>query len=547
MQIYNGKGVSGGIAIGRIRVYKKRGQEINCISVTDTDKELIRFRDAKKEAARQLDILYEKALKDLGEENAAIFEAHQMILEDIDFNESVEAIVQSKNVNIEYAVFETGKKIAEIFAQMDDSYMKERAADVKDVSERLLNILKGASDEIFISDEPVIIAARELAPSETIQLDKSKVLSFVTTLGSSNSHTAILARMMAIPAVARVELPLDDSIDGKLGIVDGEAGLIYVGPDEETCKEMQLKKQQEHQKQKMLQQLRGKESTTSDGQKVMLYANIGSVEDIDAAVRNDAEGVGLFRTEFIYMEKEDYPTEEEQFQIYKQAAEKMEGRRIIIRTLDIGADKKCDYFGMEQEENPALGCRAIRICLMRPEIFETQLRALYRASNYGKIAIMYPMITSIKEIRRIKEIVSKVKAELKAEGIPYGNLEQGIMIETPAAVFISKELAREVDFFSIGTNDLTQYALAIDRQNTKLDEFYDAHHPSVLRMISMVVENAHQAGIWVGICGELGADPQITKEFLAMEVDELSMSPESILQIRKIIRETNVREYKMKK
>lgn len=547
MQIYNGKGVSGGIAIGRIRVYKKRGQEINCISVTDTDKELIRFRDAKKEAARQLDILYEKALKDLGEENAAIFEAHQMILEDVDFNESVEAIVQSKNVNIEYAVFETGKKIAEIFAQMDDSYMKERAADVKDVSERLLNILKGASDEIFISDEPVIIAARELAPSETIQLDKSKVLSFVTTLGSSNSHTAILARMMAIPAVARVELPLDDSIDGKLGIVDGEAGLIYVEPDEETCKEMQLKKQQEHQKQKMLQQLRGKESTTSDGQKVMLYANIGSVEDIDAAVRNDAEGVGLFRTEFIYMEKEDYPTEEEQFQIYKQAAEKMEGRRIIIRTLDIGADKKCDYFGMEQEENPALGCRAIRICLMRPEIFETQLRALYRASNYGKIAIMYPMITSIKEIRRIKEIVSKVKAELKAEGIPYGNLEQGIMIETPAAVFISKELAREVDFFSIGTNDLTQYALAIDRQNTKLDEFYDAHHPSVLRMISMVVENAHQAGIWVGICGELGADPQITKEFLAMEVDELSMSPESILQIRKIIRETNVREYKMKK
>lgn len=547
MQIYNGKGVSGGIAIGRIRVYKKRGQEINCTSVTDTDKELIRFRDAKKEAARQLDILYEKALKDLGEENAAIFEAHQMILEDVDFNESVEAIVYSQNVNIEYAVFETGKKIAEIFAQMDDSYMKERAADVKDVSERLLNILKGASDEIFISDEPVIIAARELAPSETIQLDKSKVLSFVTTLGSSNSHTAILARMMAIPAVARVELPLDDSIDGKLGIVDGEAGLIYVEPDEETCKEMQLKKQQEHQKQKMLQQLRGKESITSDGQKVMLYANIGSVEDIDAAVRNDAEGVGLFRTEFIYMEKEDYPTEEEQFQIYKQAAEKMEGRRIIIRTLDIGADKKCDYFGMEQEENPALGCRAIRICLMRPEIFETQLRALYRASNYGKIAIMYPMITSIKEIRRIKEIVSKVKAELKAEGIPYGNLEQGIMIETPAAVFISKELAREVDFFSIGTNDLTQYALAIDRQNTKLDEFYDAHHPAVLRMISMVVENAHQAGIWVGICGELGADPQLTKEFLAMEVDELSMSPESILQIRKIIRETNVREYKMKK
>lgn len=547
MQIYNGKGVSGGIAIGRIRVYKKRGQEINCISVTDTDKELIRFRDAKKEASRQLDILYEKALKDLGEENAAIFEAHQMILEDIDFNESVEAIVQSQNVNIEYAVFETGKKIAEIFAQMDDSYMKERAADVKDVSERLLNILKGASDEIVISDEPVIIAARELAPSETIQLDKSKVLSFVTTLGSSNSHTAILARMMAIPAVARVELPLDDSIDGRLGIVDGEAGLIYVEPDEETCKEMQLKKQQEHQKHKMLQQLRGKESITSDGQKVMLYANIGSVEDIDAAVRNDAEGVGLFRTEFIYMEKEDYPTEEEQFQIYKQAAEKMEGRRIIIRTLDIGADKKCDYFGMEQEENPALGCRAIRICLMRPEIFETQLRALYRASNYGKIAIMYPMITSIKEIRRIKEIVSKVKAELKAEGIPYGNLEQGIMIETPAAVFISKELAREVDFFSIGTNDLTQYALAIDRQNTKLDEFYDAHHPAVLRMISMVVENAHQAGIWVGICGELGADPQLTKEFLAMEVDELSMSPESILQIRKIIRETNVREYKMKK
>lgn len=542
MQIYRGKSVSAGTAIGKIRVYKKHEQCIKSIPADDTDKELIRFREAKKEAARQLQLLYDKAMEDVGEENAAIFEVHQMILEDIDFNESVEAIVQNQNANAEYAVFETGKRIAEIFAHMDDSYMKERAADVKDVSERLLNILNGTVNDEMIPQEPVIIAARDLTPSETIQLDKNKVLSFVTIQGSANSHSAILARMMGIPAVAGTEIPLDSSIDGKLGIVDGEKGVVYVDPDEATLKGMKMRKQQEHQKLEMLQELRGKETITSDGQKVMLYANIGSVEDIDAAIRNDAEGVGLFRTEFIYMEKDDYPTEEEQFQIYKQAAEKMDGRRIIFRTLDIGADKKCDYFGLGKEENPALGFRAIRICLTRPEIFETQLRALHRASNFGKIAIMYPMITSIKEVRKIKEIVSKVKAGLDEQGIHYGSPEHGIMIETPAAVFISEELAGEVDFFSIGTNDLTQYALAIDRQNARLDEFYDAHHPAVLRMISMVVENAHKAGIWAGICGELGADPALTQEFLAMGVDELSMSPESILPIRKIIRETNIKE-----
>ncbi len=561
MQIYNGKGVSGGIAIGRIRVYK-REQHISRISVEDTEEELIRFRAAKREALRQLQLLYEKALKDLGKENAAIFEAHQMILEDMEFYESAEAIIQEQKVIAEYAVFETGKRISETFAQMDDSYMKERAADVKDVSDRLLTILNASNGDTlkgdalngdtgdvcnsaaagsFISEEPFILAARDLSPSETIQLDKSKVLSFVTALGLSNSHSAILARMMAIPAVARAELPLDDSIDGKPGIVDREAGVIYVEPDEKTLTEMKLRKQKDKEKQEMLEKLKGKESITPDGQKVMLYANIGSLEDIDAAVRNDAEGIGLFRTEFIYMGREDFPTEEEQFQIYKQAAERMNGRQVIIRTLDIGADKKCEYFGMEPEENPALGCRAIRICLTRPEIFETQLRALYRASNFGKLAIMYPMITSIKEVRRIKEIISKVKAGLDAKGVPYGSPKQGIMIETPAAVLISKELAREVDFFSIGTNDLTQYTLAIDRQNTRLDEFYDAHHPAILRMISMVVENAHAAGIWAGICGELGADPLLTKEFLAMGVDELSMCPESILQIRKIILETDIK------
>lgn len=544
MQIFNGKSVFGGIAIGRISVYKKGEQQVKRTKIDDAEAEVSRYETARAEGIRQLQDLYDKALKEVGEANAAIFEVHQMMMEDDDYNESVGNIIRGQGVNAEYAVAATGDNFSQMFASMDDDYMRERAADVKDISERLLRILSGSSHAAVDTSEPAIIVADDLAPSETVQLDKEKVLSFVTVHGSLNSHTAILARTMAIPALVGTELPLDDTVDGKLGIVDGAKGIIYVDPDEQTMDLMKKKQEEEEEKKRLLQTLKGKENVTLDGQKVMLYANIGNIKDLATVVQNDAGGIGLFRSEFIYLEKDHYPTEEEQFQIYKQVAETMAGKRVIIRTLDIGADKQCDYFEMDHEENPALGYRAIRICLTRPEVFKTQLRALFRASAFGKIAIMYPMITSVKEVKRIQEIVSLVKAELTEQGIEFGQPEQGIMIETPAAAIISDELAKEVDFFSIGTNDLTQYTLAIDRQNTKLDEFYDPHHPAILRMIKMVVENAHKAGIWAGICGELGADQTLTKEFLAMGVDELSVSPGSVLPIRKIVLETNIKEYK---
>lgn len=540
MQVYSGKSVFRGIAIGKISVYRKNEQQVKRVRTEDTKGELARYEVAKAAAVEQLQELYQKALKEVGEANAAIFEIHQMMLEDGDYNESVENIIETQKVNAEYAVAVTGDNFAQMFRAMDDDYMRERAADVKDISERVLSVLHGGQKRKVVTDEPVIIVADDLAPSETVQLEKDMVLSFVTVHGSVNSHTAILARTMAVPAlIGTEELPLDDTVDGKLAVVDGLNGKIYVEPDAQTLEEMQKRQQAEQEKKELLQLLKGKENVTLDGKKIMLYANIGNIKDLATVIQNDAGGIGLFRSEFIYLEKDRYPTEEEQFSIYKTAVETMAGKRVIIRTLDIGADKQCEYFKMDKEENPALGYRAIRICLTRPEIFKTQLRALFRASAYGNLAIMYPMITSLWEVRRIKEIVEEVKAELNAEQLEFGNPQQGIMIETPAAVMMSGELAKEVDFFSIGTNDLTQYTLAIDRQNPKLDKFYDAHHPAVLSMIRMTVENAHKAGIWAGICGELGADTSLTKEFLAMGVDELSVSPGSILPIRKIILETD--------
>lgn len=548
MQVYSGKSVFRGIAIGKISVYRKNEQQVKRVRTEDTKGELARYEVAKAAAVEQLQELYQKALKEVGEANAAIFEIHQMMLDDGDYNESVENIIETQKVNAEYAVAVTGDNFAQMFRAMDDDYMRERAADVKDISERVLSVLHGGQKRKVVTDEPVIIVADDLAPSETVQLEKDMVLSFVTVHGSVNSHTAILARTMAVPAlIGTEELPLDDTVDGKLAVVDGLNGKIYVEPDAQTLEEMQKRQQAEQEKKELLQLLKGKENVTLDGKKIMLYANIGNIKDLATVIQNDAGGIGLFRSEFIYLEKDRYPTEEEQFSIYKTAVETMAGKRVIIRTLDIGADKQCEYFKMDKEENPALGYRAIRICLTRPEIFKTQLRALFRASAYGNLAIMYPMITSLWEVKRIKEIVEEVKAELNAEQLEFGNPQQGIMIETPAAVMMSGELAKEVDFFSIGTNDLTQYTLAIDRQNPKLDAFYDAHHPAVLSMIRMTVENAHKAGIWAGICGELGADTSLTKEFLAMGVDELSVSPGSVLPIRKIILETNVesirREY----
>ena len=544
MQAYNGKSVFGGIAIGKISVYQKKEQQVKRVKVEDPDQEMARYEKAKEEGIRQLQGLYDKALREVGEANAAIFEVHQMMMEDDGYNESVENIVRSQGVNAEYAVATTGDNYAQMFSAMDDDYMRERAADVRDISERLLTILNGEAADAVDANEPKIIVAEDLAPSETVQLDKDRVLSFVTVKGSLNSHTAILARTMAIPALVNTSMTLDSAMDGKLGIVDGASGTFYVDPDEKTLEEMKTRQEEDLSRKQLLLTLKGKDNVTLDGQKVMLYANIGNIKDLATVIQNDAGGIGLFRSEFIYLEKEDFPTEEEQFQIYRQVAQTMAGKRVIIRTLDIGADKQYDYFNMEHEENPALGCRAIRICLTRPEIFKTQLRALFRASVFGRIAIMYPMITSVQEVRQIKKIVEEVKQELTSQGVEFGNPEQGIMIETPAAAIISDDLAKEVDFFSIGTNDLSQYTMAIDRQNPQLDPFFDPHHPAVLRMISMVVENAHKAGIWAGICGELGADQSLTKEFLAMGVDELSVSPGSILPLRKIILETNVGEYK---
>ena len=540
MEVYQGKSVFGGIAIGRISVHKKDEQQVKRVKIEDPEQEILRYRQAKQTAMEQLRGLYQKALKEVGEANAAIFEIHQMMLEDDDYNESVENIIRMQQVNAEYAVASTGDNFAQMFSAMDDDYMRARSADVKDISERVLSVLGDRSTGIAASEEPVIIVADDLAPSETVQLNKDLVLSFVTVHGSVNSHTAILARTMSIPALIGTAIPLTDDIDGKVGIVDGKNGCIYVDPDEDTLGRMQQLKLEEQEKKELLQTLKGRENITIDGKKIMLYANIGNSKDLAAVLQNDAGGIGLFRSEFIYLERDTFPTEEEQFQIYRTVAETMAGKPVIIRTLDIGADKKCDYFEMEPEENPAMGCRAIRICLTRPEIFKTQLRALFRASAFGNISIMYPMIISVEEVHRIKEIVTEVKRELTEQGVAFGEPKQGIMIETPAAVMMSEELAKEVDFFSIGTNDLTQYTLAIDRQNPKLDAFYDPHHPAVLRMIQMVVENAHKAGIWAGICGELGADTTLTRRFLAMGVDELSMSPGSILPVRKIILETDV-------
>ena len=538
MQVYSGKSVFGGIAIGKISVYRKNEQQIKRVRTEDTKGELARYEAAKAAVVEQLQELYQKALKEVGEANAAIFEIHQMMLDDGDYNESVENIIETQKVNAEYAVAVTGDNFAQMFRAMDDDYMRERAADVKDISERVLSILNGGQKGKVVTDEPVIIVADDLAPSETVQLEKDMVLSFVTVHGSVNSHTAILARTMAIPAlIGTEELPLDDTVDGKLAVVDGLNGKIYVEPDSQTLEAMKKRRQAELEKKELLQLLKGKENVTLDGKKIMLYANIGNIKDLATVIQNDAGGIGLFRSEFIYLEKDRYPTEEEQFSIYKTAVETMAGKRVIIRTLDIGADKQCEYFKMDKEENPALGYRAIRICLTRPEIFKTQLRALFRASAYGNLAIMYPMITSLWEVRKIKEIVEEVKAELDEQGFAYGEPKQGIMIETPAAVMVSGELAKEVDFFSIGTNDLTQYTLAIDRQNRNLDSFYDSHHPAVLSMIQMAAENAHAEGKWIGICGELAADLSLTERFLQMNIDELSVAPGMILPLRKKIRE----------
>lgn len=535
MQIFYGKSVFGGIAIGKIKVYQKGKQQIKRIRVEDSKRERERYEEAKQEAIRQLKGLYDKAVREVGEANAMIFEIHQMMLEDDDYNESVENIINTQKVNAEYAVGMTSDNFSQMFSAMDDEYMRERAADVKDISERILSVLNGSANGGVNSDEPVIILADDLAPSETVQLDKDKILSFVTVHGSVNSHTAILARTMNIPALIGVDYV--EEIDGKMAVVDGFGGKLIVEPEEEVLEAYKARYEQEVEKRKLLQELKGKENVTKSGKKINIYANIGKVSDVANVLQNDAGGIGLFRSEFLYLEKDTFPTEDEQYQAYKQVAETMAGKKVIIRTLDIGADKQADYFGLDHEENPAMGYRAIRICLNQPDIFKTQLRALFRASIFGTIAIMYPMIISVNEVRKIKEIVAEVKKELDEEGLPYADVEQGIMIETPAAVMISDLLAKEVDFFSIGTNDLTQYTLAIDRQNAKLDNIYDSHHEAVLRMIKMVVDNAHKEGIWAGICGELGADTTLTEEFVRMGLDELSVTPTFVLPVRKVVRE----------
>lgn len=534
----SGKSVFGGIAIGKITFYKRNEIKIKRSRVEDTQEEVKRFEAAKEKAVKELQQLHDKALDDVGETNAMIFEIHQMMLEDLDYVESITNIITSQEVNAEYAVATTADNFAAMFAAMDDAYMQGRAADVKDVSERLIHVLSDCEGGPMEMDEPVIIAADDLVPSETVQLDKEKVLSFITMYGSANSHTAILARTMNIPAVIGIGEDLKEEYDGKEAIVDGMEGVIYIDPDEETLKRMQEKKKEDEEQKALLEQLKGKENVTKSGQKMLVYANIGNLSDVGAVLKNDAGGIGLFRSEFLYLESETFPTEEEQFKVYKQVAENMAGKRVIIRTLDIGADKQVDYFGLDKEENPALGYRAIRICLTREEIFKTQLRALYRASAYGQIAIMFPMIISVDEVKKIKKIIEKVKAELREEGIDFReNVELGVMIETPAAVMVSRDLAKEVDFFSVGTNDLTQYTLAIDRQNQKLEPFYDSHHPAVLAMIRMAADNAHAEGKWIGICGELGADLSLTETFLEMGIDELSVAPGMILPLRKRIRD----------
>ena len=533
-----GKSVFGGVAIGKIQFYKRNEITIKRTRVEDVEAEVERFQNAKAKTLELLKGLYEKALEDVGEANAMIFEAHQLMLEDPDYVESIENIIRTQDVNAEYAIGATADNFAAIFEAMDDAYMQGRAADVRDVSERLLQALSSQNETAMAMDEPVIIAADDLVPSETVQLDKEKVLSFVTMYGSANSHTAILARTMNIPAVIGLGEALKEEYDGKVAIVDGVDVKVYIDPDEETMASMQKKQKKDQEEKELLNQLKGKENVTKSGQKVNVYANIGNLADVGAVLKNDAGGIGLFRSEFLYLESDTYPTEEQQFAVYKKVAETMAGKKVIIRTLDIGADKQVDYFKLDKEDNPALGYRAIRICLTRPEIFKTQLRALYRASAYGQISIMFPMIISVAEVKKIKEIVEEVKAELRTEGAAFReDVELGIMIETPAAVMVSRELAKEVDFFSVGTNDLTQYTLAIDRQNQKLEDFYDSHHPAVLAMIRMAAESAHAEGKWIGICGELGADVTLTETFLKMGIDELSVAPGMVLKVRQKIRE----------
>lgn len=539
MEKYTGKSIFKGIAIGKILFYQKGEQPVKRVKIEDTAEQIKRYEDARAKAAEQLQGLYEKALKEVGEANAAVFEVHQMMLEDDDYIDSVVNIIETQQVNAEFAVATTGDNFAKMFAEMEDDYFKARAADVKDISERMVNILSGNESGGAIGDEPVIVVAEDLAPSETVQMDKEKLLAFVTRLGSANSHTAILARTMNIPAL--IEVDIKEEWNGKMAVVDGYTGTFYIDPDEETLKKMQEKKEEDIKARELLQELKGKEDITVDGKHIKLYANIGGVKDVTSVLANDAAGIGLFRSEFLYLEADNYPNEEAQFQAYKTVAENMAGKKVIVRTLDIGADKQVDYFNLDHEENPAMGYRAIRICLDRRDIFRTQLRALLRASAYGNIGIMYPMIISVDEVKEIKKIVESIKAELTEKGIEYGEVEQGIMIETPAAVIISDLLAEEVDFFSIGTNDLTQYTLAIDRQNSKLDNIYDSHHPAVLRMIQKTIENGHKAGCWVGICGELGADMTLTETFLKMGIDELSVSPTFVLPIRKLIREMSTK------
>lgn len=534
-----GKSVFGGVEIGKIAFYKRNESQIKRTHVDDVEAEVKRFESAKETALKELQELHAKAIKDVGEESAMIFEMHQMMLEDLDYLESIIHIITSQEVNAEYAVSTTADNFAMMFSSMDDAYMQGRAADVRDISKRVLNILSGAGKSGIDTDEPVIVAADDLVPSETVQLDKDKVLGFATMYGSSNSHTAILARTMNIPAIIGLGEGLKPIYDGKFAIIDGFDGKIYIDPDEETLEIMKKKQAEDREKKALLQELKGKENVTLSGQKINLYANIGNVADVGLVLKNDAGGIGLFRSEFLYLENSTFPTEEEQFIAYKTVAENMAGKKVIIRTLDIGADKQVDYFNLPHEENPALGYRAIRICLTQKEIFKTQLRALLRASAFGNISIMFPMIISVGEVKQIKAILEEVKAELRVAGIKFKeNIEIGVMIETPASVMISRELAKEVDFFSVGTNDLTQYTLAIDRQNPKLDTFYDSHHPAVLAMIKMATDNAHAEGKWIGICGELGADLELTEKFLEMGLDELSVSPSMILPLRKKIRET---------
>lgn len=532
-----GKGVSKGVAAGPISFYRRPSGEIPRRSVTDTAAELARFHDACETAKEQLGVLHDKALAEAGEDAAMLFEAHQMMLDDLDFVESIEGLIENDRLNAEAAVSDTGAQFAEMFAAMDDSYMQARAADIRDISTRVVGILTGEGESGIVSDVPCIVAADDLAPSETVQLDKSLILGFITAGGSANSHTAILARTMGIPALIGAGDALQAEMEGKYAIIDGQTGETVIEPDDAERERLLKKQAKEKALKELLDQLKGKPNETRDGRNVMVYCNIGSPADIDAVLQNDGGGIGLFRSEFLYLQGSDYPTEDEQFEAYKTVAERMGGRRVIIRTLDIGADKQADYFHLDKEENPAMGLRAIRICLTRPEVFRTQLRALYRASAYGKIAIMFPMITSVWEVQEIKRICRNIRAELAEEGVPMADkVELGIMIETPAAVMMSAELAREVDFFSVGTNDLTQYTLAVDRQGVGLDRFFDAHHPAVLRMLRMTAENAHRAGIWIGICGELGADAELTETFLSMGIDELSVSPSAVLPLRSAIR-----------